>query len=86
MTQEPRWQQCATLIQAIMDGAKPEDQDTGLMIWAIGAGLIKTEQQSKPCKTCGTPRPDFRYWRITLAGRMLADAALARVPTEERVA
>jgi hypothetical protein len=47
----------------------------GLMKMTLQAnGLIEDAVQTKACKTCGTPRPDFHYLKITPAGRCFMGA------------
>lgn len=45
---------------------------------AIHLGFIEECFQEKPCPTCGTPRHDWTYWKVTPAGNAylsLADHA-----------
>lgn len=38
---------------------------------AVESGFIERRNVKRPCKTCGTERPDFTYYSITNAGRLL---------------
>jgi hypothetical protein len=70
----PTWRECAQMLVAVAGGARPDDQPRDLMVEAIGSNLIRREEQEKPCRTCGKPRHDFSFWRITAAGRLLIAA------------
>ena len=74
MTGRPTWRDCAVMLDAVLKGAKPEDQDAAVMMEAVGSSLIMREEQQKPCPTCGKPKHDFSYWRVTAAGRLLVAA------------
>lgn len=68
------WVECASVLAAIIGGARPEDQKQRVMTAAIAANLITSEEQEKACPSCGKPKFDFRYWRVTAAGRLLVNA------------
>lgn len=70
------WQQCADVLREMQGGRKFDKDWVGedVAYTLIGASLISHEEQHKHCPTCGTPRLDFSYWRITAAGRMLVEA------------
>jgi len=56
---------------------KPADTDA---YWgARVAGLIEEKEITKPCKNCGTPLTDYRYWKISAAGKVLLQALDAQV-------
>jgi hypothetical protein len=38
------------------------------------SGLVERQEVQKECKTCGTPKYDYAYWRITPAGRLFMAA------------
>jgi hypothetical protein len=41
-------------------------------------GFIEEKTQMKSCKSCGTPRPDWTYYKITPAGKILLAVAAQR--------
>jgi hypothetical protein len=52
---------------------KPEmDDDVHLL---IACGFVEEKEQMKACRECGTPRVDFRWLRITQAGKLFLAAA-----------
>jgi len=51
--------------------------------WLIAYGMVKEEVTAKPCKTCGTARPDYSYLTITLAGKAFLAAMTAHPMTSE---
>jgi hypothetical protein len=44
--------------------------EEGVIIeWLIALGFIEEHEQTKPCRDCGTPRPDYSYVKVSPAGR-----------------
>jgi hypothetical protein len=77
-TDADRLQRLAAVLKSIRpDGRVFEPEDRGGITDALLSGLIESREQMKACKTCGTPRVDYRYWRVTEAGRLFL-AALVR--------
>lgn len=68
------WKAMALIVRAVLDGKKVDDLDREGVTTAVAHGLIESCEQQKPCPTCGTPKFDYRFWRVTAAGRLLADA------------
>ncbi len=77
----PTWRDCAAMLQSILSGARPEDQEQSVVMEAIGSNLLAREEHQKPCPTCGKPKHDFSYWRVTAAGRLLVKALEEQVPS-----
>lgn len=58
------------VISAVLKGDFAEARGLGPpYATAHALGLLADETQTRPCKMCGTPRPDFTYPRVTLAGQ-----------------
>lgn len=61
------------IVEAVRDvneGRKPQEFGFGSPhSTAVHLGLIQECSQTKPCRTCGTPRHDWTYWQVTLAGQ-----------------
>jgi len=65
-------------IYAVMMGDYPSARGFGSeYATAHELGLLTEETQMRPCKTCGTPRPDFSFPRVTLAGQAYMAVAQA---------
>lgn len=57
-------------VRDIAEGRKPQEVGAGSPhSTAIHLGFIEECSQTKPCPTCGTPRHDWTYWQVTLAGK-----------------
>lgn len=68
------WRGLASVVKALLDGQRVEDMDRDHVTMAVAHGLIESREQTKPCPTCGAEKFDFRFWRATGAGRLLAAA------------
>lgn len=68
------WQASAAVVRDVLAGQRVDDMDRDAVMIALAYGLIESREQTKPCAMCGTERFDFRYWRVTGAGRLLAQA------------
>lgn len=67
----------AALLSFPDNGKPPEGFGTeeGMVTLAmLEYGLLKRHDQTKPCRECGTPRPDYSYMKITPAGRLFMGA------------
>ncbi len=74
---EFEWKTAAGVVKSLLDGKRVDDLDRDDVMAALAHGLIESQEQTKPCPTCGTPKFDFRFWRATVAGRMLVEALAA---------
>ena len=75
------WQQHYEALKRMAAGEKLSGGMDGEMVPLILFGLVESHEVTKPCKTCGTPRFDYRYERITAAGRLFMEAAEAAMLT-----
>lgn len=57
------------------DGKTPNNEVTMAL---IAAGFIECRQITKPCRECGTERPDYGYCKITVGGKLFLAMARAR--------
>ena len=63
----------ASKLEAWPANGKPAFDDDVVTLKAYG--LIEEIEQKAPCRTCGTPRVDYTYMKITPAGRLFLLAA-----------
>lgn len=59
------------LMDSWPDDARPDRLDGSAitLAWAEAVGLVERCEIQKPCASCGTPRIDYTFWRITAAGQ-----------------
>lgn len=80
------------LYETLRDMSKNKQVATGMnspLMTLIMHKLVENCEVKKPCRTCGTPRTDYRYYRITGAGKLFMAAfeqANAEQPPETRSA
>lgn len=70
----PDWKQLAACVQRVLDGGDFRDEPKDIAMAAIAYDLIRSEDQTTPCPTCGTSLHHFTYFKVTGAGRLLAEA------------
>jgi len=68
------WSALASVVSDILTGKRADDLNRDEVTMALAYGLIESREQTKPCPTCGTAKFDFRFWRVTGAGRLLVQA------------
>lgn len=80
MAEEIGWQAHAEALREILSGKKPEELDSGVVNSLIAHRLLTREDVTMPCRTCGTERPYYSYWKVYAAGRLLVKALDEVIP------
>lgn len=57
-----------------VDGRPDRTADPHDITLLMMAGFVERVEQTKPCKTCGTPRFDYAYFRVTGGGQLFVAA------------
>lgn len=72
----PDWRELHAAMLGIQLNEKPSQE---VRYRLIEHGLISEEKQMQNCRTCGSPRVDFHYDKITPGGRLFMGMAAALV-------
>jgi hypothetical protein len=71
----------AHLLAHFPANGKPQDRDAA--IDAVLLGFIERHEVTKPCRECGTARPDYSYHKVTASGKLFS-ATIERLREIER--
>lgn len=67
------WRALADALRRMLAGERLECE-ADVKVSLIAYGLLEMPEVTKPCRTCGRPSFDYRYEKVTAAGRLLVSA------------